>query len=229
LRIRWLLPAVLLPLSSCGLIDSSVTDFDLSLPRTEITLDTAQWQMQVSGEFPAVSCSAQPGVCAAASQEYCTGANCFPACDGTNCKVTVQVVLWHMFDLLTEKPELAQIENQPLVSVTIDKITYDVTENTLNVSTPELTVYVAPVTVMNPGDPQARAIGTIAALGPGLLVTDKQLVLSADAQQILKEYLKDFRTPFNLIVGGVVDVQAGDPVPEGKLIAVVNIAAHAGI
>src|SRR5688500_13826444 len=182
---------------SCGLIDSDIADFDLTLPRREVVLDTTQWEMQVSGEFPAVDCSQQPAVCAAAGQ--CTGANCFPSCDGTNCKVTVQVSLWNMFDLLNDKPELAEIEDQPIIEVTIDRIRYVVTENTMNVATPELTVYLAPATVMSPGDPQARAIGTIAAIGPRVTVQDGEMVLSADAQQIVKDHLKEFRTPFNLI------------------------------
>jgi hypothetical protein len=213
----------------CGLIDSDIADFDLSLPRKTITLDTADWELQVTDQFPEVPCADTPGLCQAAAQDYCTGAGCFPMCDGTNCKVTVQVALWNTFDLAAEKPELAALEDEPVVNVTIDEISYQVSENTLNVPTPELTIYLAPQTVMNPGDPRAEAIGTIASIPAGGTIQHAEVTMAAGARDTMERYLGDFQTPFNVIVGGVVDIEAGDAIPEGRLVAVVDVSARAGI
>ena len=76
------------------------------------------------------------------------------------------VALWQMVDVKTENEELMTIDDQPLIDVTIDAIEYEVTENTLTVDTPEFTVYAAPQTIMSPGDPEARPIGTIPGAGP---------------------------------------------------------------
>jgi len=53
--------------------------------------------------------------------------------------------------------------------------------------------------------------------------------LTADGEDNLKTYMKDYQTPFNIIVGGVQLVQAGDPVPMGLFRAVVNASATAGL
>ena len=47
---------------------------------------------------------------------------------------------------------------------------YEVTSNTLNVETPPMTVYVAPMSVMDPEDPMAKLIGTIDAVPAGTTV-----------------------------------------------------------
>ena len=132
--------------AGCGLISSDVTDFDLTLPDKTFTVDTASWQLNGVDTFTSTDCSSQMGVCAAAAQQACKQGQCFGSCDADTqtCDLQVLVSLWQMVDLLSEKPELQTINDQPLVGVTIDSVDYEVTENTLNVDTPEMKMYVAP-------------------------------------------------------------------------------------
>lgn len=217
--------------AGCGLISSDVTDFTLSLPEHKVTVDTADWKLAAMDEMPAVDCGGNEGVCSDGVSQYC-GADgvCFGACGAEQtCEVTVVVALWQKVDLAAESPELMSINDEPLVSVTVDHIQYSVIENTLNVASPELTVYAAPQSIMSPGDPLAQEIGTIAPIQPGETVTDRDIDLTADGQATLASFMQDYHTPFNLIVGSEVLIQAGDPMPTGHLVAGVKATAHAGL
>jgi hypothetical protein len=220
-------------LGACGLIDSNVTDFDLSMPAKTFTVDTAQWDLMGDGndEFPAIDCSGQPGVCSAGIAEACGNeALCFGSCATTDtCQALVLVALSQGVNLLDEKPELAQIEDQPLVSVTVDRIYYTVDENTLNVSTPEFMLYVAPENVMSPGDPQAIPVGIIPPLAPATTREETDMVFVEGGEEALREFMRDYKTTFRVIVGGQITLHAGDAIPTGSLTATVQVAAHAGL
>lgn len=227
--LRCLFVAVLVTTAAgCGLISSDVGDFDLTLPEKRFTVDSAQWDLTGDATFPTIPCAGMETVCSAAVMEACGDETCFGTCDGTNCRATIVVGLWTGVNLLDEKPELQTIDEQPLIDVTIDDITYTIEDNTLNVATPELTIYVAPITVMSPGSPSAREVGTIASIPAGAEVSGK-VNLSPEGRADLREFMNDFRTPFNIIVGTEIDIQAGDAVPNGRLDAVVNVSAHAGL
>jgi hypothetical protein len=218
-------------LTGCGLIDSNVADFDLSMPERSFTVDTEQWELTGDERFPELDCSDQPQICSAAVQEACAGELCFGSCnpDDMNCQALLALQLWSTVDLVSEKPELQEINEQPLVSVQIDRVYYEITENTLNIATPELTIYVAPQTVMSPGDPAARAIGTIEALPAGTTVAATDVVFTEDGELALHDAMKDYQTPFNLLVGTQMTLHGGDVVPTGRAVATVNVQAHAGL
>jgi len=226
--LRVLLLAVFMTTASgCGLIASDVGDFNLDLPEKKFTVDASQWGLS-SSTFPAIPCAGMKGICSAAVMAECTAAACFGSCDGTNCKADIVVGLWTSVNLLDEKPELQTIDEQPLIDVTIDAITYSITENTMTVETPEMVVYVAPITAMTPGNPSARPVGTIAPVPAGAELSGS-VNLTVEGRADLREFMNDFRTPFNIIVGTEVEINANDPVPDGKLTAVVNVSAHAGL
>lgn len=221
--------AGLLAGAGCGLIDSSVADVDFSLPERMVTVDTADWELANEGEVPAVECAAMEEVCAEAMAAVC-GADdvCSGACGGDTCEINVAVALWQRFDLAVDSPELEAAEDQPLVSVSIDRIHYAIPENTFNTDSPPLTVYVAPEGVMSPDDAQAQEVGTIPPVS-AMTMPEGDLELTPDGQSILSEQFKDYKTPFNLIVGADILIQAGDPMPMGRLVAVVKVDAHAGL
>jgi hypothetical protein len=220
-----------LAFAGCGLIDPDIADFDLSLPEKEIVVDTSQWQLTADATLPAVDCSMMAGVCSLGITELCGAEGvCFGSCNSDQvCDVKVLVNLWHPFDLAKEKPELQEIEGKPLVSISINKIAYKVSENTMNIDSPEMTVYVAPGSVMSPGDPQAEAIGTIPPVTAGTTIEEQDVVLTENGREILSGYMKQYSVPFNVIVGTDVDISPGDMVPTGKLSAVVIVSAVAGI
>lgn len=222
--------AVVLSMAGCGLIDSDITNFELLLPEKEFTVDTSQWQLSEDATFPEIPCAGQPGVCSAGIAEACGNeALCFGSCDGTNCKATVLVSLYQPVNLYDERPELKEIDDQPLVSVTVDRVVYDVDENTLNVDSPELTVYVGPSSAMTPGDPLAVAVGTVAPILVDTQPQETEVNMTPEGRDALREFMKDYKTEFNIIVGAEVPISAGDPMPNGRLTATVYGNAHAGL
>lgn len=225
--------AAALGLAGCGLVDSSVTNFDLYIKDKTFTVDTQQWMLQNVDQLTSTSCTPSPDPCAAAVQNAnaCKAGQCFGRCDpSTNkCELQVLLSLWQKVDMQADNSEIGTIAKEPVVQVTIDSIAYQVTENTLNVPTPSFTVYAAPSTIMSPGDPEAKPIATIPAVPANMLVGETEIPLGADGRANLSTYMGDYMTPFNIIVGSEVDLKAGDTVPAGRLTAVVRVRAHAGI
>ncbi|MEJ7604612.1 MAG: hypothetical protein WKG01_42560 [Kofleriaceae bacterium] len=225
--------ATLAASAGCGLISSDVTNFDLTLPDKSFTIDTASWE--IDGEqaetLLQTNCSSAPSVCNSVAQQACA-MDCAGSCnpDSQTCVLELKVGLYRPIDLVMERPELKSINDEPVIKVTLDSVTYEITTNTLNVDTPVLTLYVAPMSVMEPSDPQAKAIGTIEPVTAGMTTeTPAQITFTATGKADLVAMMNSFKTPFNVIVGSTLLVQAGTPLPSGKLDAVVHIKAHAGL
>lgn len=215
--------------TGCGLVDPDIADFSLEFPEQSIALESADWELTSEEEIPAISCTDVPGVCAEGVREFCGEDEvCFGSCDGEYCKGAVVVSLWHTIDLEAEnREEFQRIEGQPVVTVDIDEITYTIEENTFNTAVPELGVYAAPITVMDHGSPEAALVGTIPPLDPGERVSGAELQFSEGGEENFEEFAGDYRNPFNMIVGGQLDLEAGDVVPEGRLRARVDVEATA--
>ena len=218
--------------SGCGLISSDVTNMDLTIKPKMFSVDTASWNVNqmAASTYLGFDCSAQPTYCSTAVANACA-MGCSGTCDTAThkCDLGLDVSIYQMVDLLTEQPELKTINQQPVIHVTIDSVNYSVQTNTLNVATPELTIYVAPVSVMDPADPSAKPIGTIAPVAAMTTVPSTPMTYTANGQQTLVDTMGSYMTPFNVIVGGHIEVKDGDPFPSGKLDATVQIKAHAGI
>ncbi|MBS1117847.1 MAG: hypothetical protein H6Q90_75 [Deltaproteobacteria bacterium] len=218
--------------TGCGLISSDVTDFDLTLPDKNFTVDTAAWDVtQANADlFLMTSCATTPTVCNAAAQQACP-MNCSGECNATSqtCDLALDVSLYQAIDLVTEKPELKSLNDEPVIKVTIDSVTWEVTSNSLDIDTPAMTVYVAPMSVMDPKDPQARVIGEFEVVPAGTTTTAKELAFTPTGKAELIMTMSTYKTPFNVLVGTTLFVRSGQKVPSGKLDAVVRIKAHAGL
>lgn len=217
--------------AGCGLISSDVADFDLTLPAKSFTIDTASWQIDdtQAQALLGTSCASAPTVCNTAAQMACD-MSCSGTCNASQrCELQLDVSLYKPVNLLDEKPELKSINDQPIIKVTIDSVTYEVTSNTLNVATPELKMLVAPTSVMDPKSPEAIEIGTIPAISAGATSAAMPVAFNADGKARLVGMMSTYRTPFNVIVGSTLTVSEGQMVPEGKLEAVIRIRAHAGL
>jgi hypothetical protein len=217
--------------AGCGLISSDVADFDLTLPDKSFSIDTSGWQIdQVKAQaLLNTSCAAAPTVCNTAAQAACD-MNCSGTCNASQrCELQLDVSLYKTIDLVMEKPELKTINDQPVIKVTIDSVNYEVVSNTLNVATPELKMYVAPTSVMDPKSPEAIAIATIPPVDAGATVPSTSVMFTATGKMQLVSTMSTYKTPFNVIVGSTLTVAAGQMIPEGKLDAVVRIRAHAGL
>lgn len=221
--------AALLAGAGCGLVDSDVTDIDISLPEREVTVDTADWQLSGNERLQEVDCSQDESVCSTALAELCGSEEvCSGVCGSTSsCEISVRVALWHTFDLAAEQPELQQIEGQPLVDVRIDRVYYTVGENSLDVDSPPLTVYVAPEGVMSPDGRGAQVVGTIPSVPAGTTVEEADVELTAEGKDRLAARMKDYDSPFNLIVGSELTIQAGETLPRGRMVTVIKATAVA--
>jgi hypothetical protein len=223
-----------LSLAGCGLISSDVTNFDLTLPDKKFTIDTGGWQVDeaAANAYLATSCAAEPTLCSTAVKAACP-MGCTGTCNSANtCDLSLDISLSQPINLVMEKPELKSINDEPVIKVTIDSVTYEVTSNTLNVDTPPITVYVAPMTVVkvDPTEPSIKAIGTIAPVPKGTTTTSPlPIMFTAAGKADLVNIMSTFKTPFNVLIGSALVVQAGQPVPMGKLDAVVHIKGHAGL
>jgi len=221
-------------LASCGLISSDVTNFDLTLPDKKFTIDTGGWQVDQTAAttYLTTSCAAAPTVCSSAVKLACP-MGCTGTCNAAKtCDLSLDVSVSQPVDLVMEKPELKSINDEPVIKVAIDSVTYEVTTNTLNVDTPEITVYVAPMTVVkvDPADPTIKAIGTIAPVPAGQTTSSPQpIMFTPTGKADLITMMNMFKTPFNVLVGSSLVVKSGQPVPMGKLDAVVHIKGHAGL
>lgn len=223
-----------LTLASCGLISSDVTNFDLTLPDKKFTIDTGGWQVDQTAAnlYLTTSCAASPTLCSSAVKAACP-MGCTGTCNAAKtCDLSLDVSLSQPINLVMEKPELKSINDEPVIKVAIDSVTYEVTTNTLNVDTPTITVYVAPMTVLkvDPADPSIKAIGTIAPVPAGQTTTSPQpIMFTAAGKAELVNIMSAFKTPFNVLIGSALVVKSGQPVPMGKLDAVVHIKGHAGL
>lgn len=217
--------------SGCGLVDPDITHFDLALPDKTFTIDADTWSLQNADQLVNQTCTTSPDPCAAAAQAACAEGTCIAQCNASTltCDLTLFISLYTPVDLINEKPELKTIEDEPIIEVTIDAITYQVMENTLNVDTPELKVYAAPSTVMRAGDPLSREIGSVPPITAGQRVNETAVTLSPMGRSILADFMGEFKTPFNIIVGSNLVVTQGDPVPTGRMVVKVAVKAHAGV
>lgn len=216
--------------TGCGLISSDVLDFPLDIKPKTFTIDTANWMVdqQAADAYTGTSCAANASVCGTAVAQACTR-DCTGSCDATSktCDLALQVALYSKVDLQMEQSELGSIDAKKGISVTIDGASYQVMDNELSTDLPMLTIYVAPVTVMSPDDPMAKDIGTIAPI-PAMTTVDETMVdYTPTGKADLAATMKEFTTPFNLLVGSTISLGAGDAVPSGKLTATVTVTAHA--
>jgi hypothetical protein len=219
--------------AGCGLISSDVTNFDLTLPDKNFTIDATSWQVDQTqaSQLLAMSCTGN-SLCDTAAQAACS-MGCSGECKMSKCVLHLEFSAFQAVNLLMEKPELKSINDEPVIKVSIDSVTYEVTNNSLNVETPRMDVFVAPMSVMDPTDPMAKQIGTIDGIAPGVTTNGPQTMTFTDTGKAdLVNIMSTFKTPFNLIVGSTppgYTVDSTTPVPQGKLDAVVHVKAHAGL
>lgn len=225
------LAAVLAGTVGAGCVVDNVSAINLAVPDKTFSIDASRWRLDptVTERYLATSCGA-PQTCSAIANDTCKG-GCSGTCnpDTSQCQLALEIRLYNAVDLVTERPELRTLPDQSVIHVGIDAVTYDVTQSSLNLATPELAVFVAPASVTDPNDPEATAIGTVASLRPGQTVTGATLALTAAGETALAAAMSSYKTPFNVLVAATVVIDAGDVLPSGKLDAVVHIRAHASL
>ena len=221
---------LLVLVAGCGLISDDIDDLDLSLPNKTYTVDAMSWQFQ---EDPSLllsrDCSTNPGQCGAIADQVCTMGQCESECNtvAQTCDMIIPVHPFTTINLAQEKEELATINEQALVEVVIDTIEYTVTENTLDVATPTLRLYVAPESVMDPADSLAVEIGVIQPVPAMTTVPLTELAMTPAGHARLVQAMTDFRTPFNVMFATDIVLTNGDTIPTGRITTSMTIDAHA--
>jgi hypothetical protein len=214
-------------LGACGLISDDIDDLDLSLPNKTYTVDTMSWQFMNPDLLLSRTCS-EPSECQLIAEQVCMTGQCASECSpAMTCDLIIPVHPFTTVNLAEEKEELATINEQALVEVVVDTIQYAITENTLDIATPPLVLYVAPENVMDPADMLAVEIGTIQSVAPMTTVPVTELAMTPAGHDRLVQAMTDFRTPFNIMVGAEIRLTMGDTIPTGRLTTSMTIDAHA--
>lgn len=214
--------------AACGLISEDVADFKLRLPEKPFTVDSAAWGLLLTAPtVPEVPCSAN---CSDVALAWCREGACSSDCDGDRCQAHVALSMRQMFSLAMEAPELMALDEKAVITVSVDGISFRIDESSFGTATPPLAIYLAPIDVVAPPDTRAQLVGNIEAVPPGTDVpVVREVVLAADGRTVVKKFMEDFRTPFNVILTGQVDFHGGDPTPSGRLTGVMVVKAHAGL
>ena len=217
----WLGPiaAALATAAGCGLVSSDVATVRFNLPVRTYSFDTAKagWNLPPAS-LPSVACTDDQICCTAAQL---AGIDCgMVICDGASAtcalKVTVETPPQSV-NLKAEVPELASLDHQTFIDVTISRITYDVTANTLNVDLPEVEIYVAPQGTTSTADPSASKFGTVPVTPAGSTIAGGSVALDPAGQNAFVGFAHDFGTPFVFIAKTTVIVPGGTPLPMGAI------------
>jgi hypothetical protein len=195
--------AVLLGALGCGLISSDITKITFELPSKHYVF-TTQGLTVPPGANMRLTCGAGGLVptCPAPS-----------VCEAGVCTVHYPISVVQKMDLKKDAAQIAQYSS--LANITIDRVGYDVV-STANVEIPEMSIYLAPLGVTSPSDPQAVKFGTVATIPAGA-TTSGEVVKEPDADATFAIFAQDLTMPFNFIAATSVTWVSGSPVPSGMV------------
>jgi len=223
MSLRWLaagaLACMTLGQAGCGLISDDVLGFDVALPPQQFGFDTAKAGLPMSGTLPTVPCT-QTSMCA----QVARNANPNPMACGTqgSCEARIDITATVPYDLKSQQ-DFAAIEDRPVVSVSLNKIEYELVEDSLTFATPAIGLYLAAQGVTDPG--LAMKFGTIDPIPPGTRPGIYMVRVDEAGKNVLRQQFKNWKTPFNILVKTETPAvfKAGDEVPRGKISVIVKV------
>ncbi len=214
--------ALLLAGAGCGLLDlASFHGVTFQLPSKSYSVSTTdpRWKGAPPGGIPPLSCGPTGAIpdCCKPGGGITIDCLKYPLkCDtGGFCAISFSYEIAQVIDLAKEVPDLGQVKGSLLTKVLLKTISITI-DNSLNMATPPVDLYVAPKAVTSGTDPKASKIGTIPSKPAGFKGTETITVQTA-AQEAFSTYAKDFQTPFNILAATSVLVKSGSPTPMGKL------------
>lgn len=214
-----------LAVAGCGLIGNDVTTVTVSLPARDFRVDSADWQLPNQPIIPDFTCSTD---CTALAEQICTEQNCTAECADGRCVAKIPVSLKNDLDLSKDSPSYQQVASLPAVEVELQSVTFNITENSLNLDTPELSVYFGPTSITSPNDAAAELVGTIPSVQAGQIGV-RPVTFSANGRAVVKKFMDDYRTPFRVLIYSVVVVRGGQDSPNGRLVGQVTATATVGL
>jgi hypothetical protein len=201
------LGVALLAAAGCGLIDPNITAVGFDLPTRSYEINATGFNLPADNSI-AIPCT---------TNEQCVVSPF--VCDNSVCTAVVPVTQSTEMNLGQEAPELGSVTGT--VDISIDRIGFAVTTNTLNVDLPPVLLYMAPSGVTDPADPRAMLFGTVPSVPAGQ-TTNGQVQLSSNSDAVFKTFTHDLSMPFSFIASTTVKVASGAGVPSGRVVFSIN-------
>jgi hypothetical protein len=196
MRVATLLVATTL---GCGLISSDVTKVTFDLP-------TKHYTFAAPAGIPtqAVPCGVPQGVPTCPSVGGVT-----LTCDNNVCTAHVPFTVHQTMNLKMEVPQLSSVNSQTLADITLESMSYAVT-NTTQIAIPPIELYLAPDGVTDPSDSMAQKFATVPAVPAGQNASG-DVVKEPGADDLFIMYGHNFGTSFNFIATTTVVIPSGTP------------------
>ena len=227
--------------AACGLVSSDITKVSFDLPPKFYRFDTQQagWKSTETMKFgtvPAISCTADADCCppaVAALGLDCSSIVCDVPPGTATCAFALTVETPpQTIDLKAEVPSISSISSQNIIDIAISQITYQVTENSLNVDLPPVDLFLADNGAASTMDPSAVKFGTVPVIPKMTMVSEGKVALDQPAaKDAFNKIGHHLGTPFVFIARSRVLVAGGTPVPSGALSIIVGgrLSAQPGL
>lgn len=210
--------ALVSTLGACDLLKDAAS-FTVCTDYEKFSIDSAQVGLSAAAgqTVPAIPCTTQQDVCAqATAQLSCSGGSyqCTIQCGASaKCEVTATVEAPPKTIDLSQKIKNS-LQASAIDAVSLDGVEYRIAANTLNFNTPEIKVYVGPNTAQKSSD--GTLFATVPTIPKGGTPSGK-LTPTAAGQTALNGFVKNYKTPFNLLSSATMTFATGDSLPQGKL------------
>jgi hypothetical protein len=209
----------------CGLISKDIASVTYPLPKKSYTFDSSSFGATgPAGPFTLACGSALPPSiqdCCSIPMA-CTPPDRTTACESNVCTVHQLVKVVQVIDFRKDVPQQFSSASS-LADVSLKSLNYEVTTNTLNIPVPVLQIYLAPMGVTSPSDPQAKIFGSVPPFAAGELRSGDVMKEpdEATADATFATFASNLTAPFNILVATTV-VSNGTPVPSGALTVAVT-------
>jgi len=233
-----LAPLGALALASCSLVKGTGI-------QTDYSFDAIAYASPNFGDpattmtVPDVDCDPASDMCAAMVAFGTSGGSgsLTASCDATSkkCVAHAEILVSETIDLTKQIDSSfpsAAIQ-YGVEAVEVKRVTYWISQNQLNVATPEIDFFVAPMSARlqtDPGSVLLASVAQVAAMSttcgdPVYAAGDPKAsgepVCSAPLEEggkdALASFVKDYKTPFQLLAHATLTAQPGEPLPGGSI------------
>ncbi|MDB4964667.1 MAG: hypothetical protein JWN44_356 [Myxococcales bacterium] len=221
-----------LALAGCGLVNSNTLSYDYAFDPQEFMQKMADEGTVATVPTAACDPAVSPDPCVPLQAQLPAGSPAKMQCDAVTraCAAVADIRLPYPIDL-SQQNLPAPVVQYGVDKVSIKKMAYWIKKDTLNVALPPIEVYVASSAAKDLDDPSVKLIGTSAMLPAraqacadardsdgdaaslGAAVCD--VSLKSDGESALATFVKDYKTPFQLIAHLKIVAHGGDPLPVG--------------
>lgn len=198
----------------CGLVEDLLA-FTIDTDWKYFTLDTAQLGVTVPGgasTIPAINCTKDAN-CAALK---CGGSgySCATKCLNKKCGI---VAIFEQGTTIDLSQKITNSTTATILSkVTLDKVSYDATVNSLNFNTPKLNMYIGPNSAKNTSSSGVAHFAEMPVI-PAKQTPKEDMNVTAQGKTALEQRVLDYKNPFKMFGKASLTFTSGSPIPQGKL------------